>query len=381
MSGGGGYEEEGHENHERWIVSYADFITLLFATFTALYAVAQQNTSKAEAFEQSIQQAMNQTIWEKIVQSAGSSQSTTSIPTLRESAALPKRSFIVAEERCIETAVEKKEREKFAGDATEDMEDILDPELEALVDVTQREEDLVVSLMSAGLFASGSAVLKSEAIELLKPVMEKLQEFERIEIKVEGHTDNMALSGGRHGNNWGLSAARATAVVTTLVDQYKVDPEVLSAVGLGEHHPIATNKTASGRAKNRRIDLVIRQLKPPVEEWEKSVRKRLSGHEVLGKDDPEKSERESKTEPSARRRDDAARKPAPAAERPRDRREAPAEAGGGGGGLGDHGSSGEHLHPPEPTEKPLRRGPPPKDEGAALPVGLLEEDEASDETD
>jgi chemotaxis protein MotB len=258
-------EEVEAENHERWIVSYADFITLLFATFAALYAISITDEKKAKAFELSIQQALNASWSEKVVFRPITSNPVFSNNIATES---PKRTYIVAEERCIETAEDRQKKERRAYEISEELEALTeDEDLEEDVTIEQRGEDVVISLLSAGLFSSAKADLQVEGSEMIGKLAASLQEFKDIEVRIEGHTDDRPLlPGALYRDNWELSSARATTVVNELVSKHGFDPTKLIVAGLGEHHPVAENDTEEGRALNRRIDIVIQQPRDATEE-------------------------------------------------------------------------------------------------------------------
>ena len=256
-------EEGGHD--ERWIISYADFITLLFATFAALYAISITDEEKAKAFERSINEALNASWSDKIVFKPIQSNP---VFTDNSPAGAPQRTFIVAEERCIETAEDAEEKELKAHQITEELEAIA--EEEAIADdvtVEQRGEDVVISLLSAGLFSSAKSDLQSEGSDMISILATSLAEYKDIEVRIEGHTDDRPLLPGAHyRDNWELSSARATTVVNELISKHGFNPQKLIVAGLGEHRPVADNDTAEGRAMNRRIDIVIQQPREPTEE-------------------------------------------------------------------------------------------------------------------
>ena len=259
--------DEGGGHDERWIVSYADFITLLFATFAALYAISVTDEEKAKAFEASVQEALNASWSDKVVFKPIQSN-----PVFSDTspAGAPQRTFIVAEERCIETAEDVEEKERKAYQITEELEEITEDEaLAEDVTVEQRGEDVVISLLSAGLFSSAKADLQGEGAEMISTLASSLAEYKDIEVRIEGHTDDRPLlPGSRYRDNWELSSARATTVVNELVNKHGFDPEKLIVAGLGEHRPVADNETREGRAMNRRIDIVIQQPRAPTEEVE-----------------------------------------------------------------------------------------------------------------
>ncbi|MFB6345381.1 MAG: OmpA family protein [bacterium] len=126
---------------------------------------------------------------------------------------------------------------------------------------TLRRDNLVITLESDILFDLGKATLKPQSKQTLNKLANAFAEHENRPIAVEGHTDTLPIETARFPNNWHLSAARAVNVVQYLVDERNIAPERFIAAGLGEHHPVATNQTSEGRAKNRRVEIV---LYPPV---------------------------------------------------------------------------------------------------------------------
>jgi chemotaxis protein MotB len=164
--------------------------------------------------------------------------------------------------------VEEKERKAYQ--ITEELEEITEDEaLSEDVTVEQRGEDVVISLLSAGLFSSAKADLQGEGSDMISVLAASLAEYKDIEVRIEGHTDDRPLlPGARYRDNWELSSARATTVVNELVSKHGFDPQKLIVAGLGEHRPVAENDTVEGRAMNRRIDIVIQQPREPTEKVE-----------------------------------------------------------------------------------------------------------------
>jgi len=147
-------------------------------------------------------------------------------------------------------------------DIQHELEKALGPEIQQhFVEMRTTREGLVVSLREIGFFDSGSATLRpssEDAIDRLVSVLRNRPEM----LRIEGHTDNVPIHTARFASNWELSTARATEVIRGFIDRYHLPPERLAAAGYGEHHPVASNDTAEGRARNRRVDIVI--LAPPV---------------------------------------------------------------------------------------------------------------------
>src|SRR5579863_2753704 len=248
-----------HANHERWLVSYADFITLLFAFFVVLYASAQVDQRKVGQLALAIQVAF---------QDLGVfPASTTQIP-LDTSEPMP-FSTVQAIENVKHNAELGRVSPPPDGDlaaASEEaslntlqaeLQQALQHEIALHTVALHREtEGLVISLREFGFFDSGSAALKPSAL----PALDRIASILAVRIcrlRIEGHTDNVPIHTTQMASNWELSAARSTALVRLLILHYRFSPERLSAAGYAEYHPIAGNDTPQGRAQNRRVDVVI----------------------------------------------------------------------------------------------------------------------------
>jgi len=243
-----------HANHERWLVSYADFITLLFAFFVVLYASAQVDRKKIGQLAVAIQVAF---------QEMGVFPESPSTLPLESNQPLP-----LGAVQAIENT--KRNPEPAPPDGVLDGMD--DPDLAGLQSELQqalqheiaehsialhREIDgLVISLREFGFFDSGSDQLKTSALPALDRIAHILAEH-RFRVRIEGHTDNVPIHTAQWASNWELSAARSTGLVRLLILRYDFDPARLSAAGYAEFHPIASNATPQGRAQNRRVDLVV----------------------------------------------------------------------------------------------------------------------------
>jgi chemotaxis protein MotB len=247
-----------HANHERWLVSYADFITLLFAFFVVLYASSAADKNKMSALAEAIENAF---------QTMGAMPGSTLGPPLDRSsgtAGSTDKSKHVAsrpEELARLVAPPKKLSSAEQGAPVDllkvELEKLLQPEIQRRsVALRIGPEGLVISLRELGFFPSGSATVRSEA----KPTIERIAELLRSKdcmLRVEGHTDNVPIHTDRFNSNWELSTTRATEIVKLLIDDYRFPSENLSAAGFGEYHPIAGNDSAAGRSLNRRVDIII----------------------------------------------------------------------------------------------------------------------------
>jgi chemotaxis protein MotB len=228
-------------NHERWLVSYADFVTLLFAFFTTMYAISTVDARKLTQVVDSMQAAFAKGDLPAPPERIGAGTS--------PGHATPSSSRAVHPTLVTPPAVPIAELKAHLGAS-------LDEQIAGgLVDLEVDPRGLVVSIREAGSFPTGSADLSLVARGLLAEVAGAIRRFGNF-VRVEGHTDDVPIHTPRFASNWELSTARATSVVAFLVAQ-GVEPERLSAAGYAEFHPRGPNDTDASRARNRRIDLVI----------------------------------------------------------------------------------------------------------------------------
>ncbi len=240
-------------NHERWLVSYADFITLLFAFFVVLYASSQADQKRAAKISTAIEQAFEQ-LGLGIPNKTGNSASA---------------EFIPPEIRATGSLSDKNNHERFARNGAHQITPAQVQELRGRLqeaipkellrsDVMLRtsSDGLIISLQEIGFFPSGSAKMRSSSLAAFHRIADILRGL-HCTVRVEGHTDPIPIHTTQFASNWELSTARATGIVRTLIDEYGMDPSALSSGGYAEFHPIGSNDTAEGRALNRRVDLVI----------------------------------------------------------------------------------------------------------------------------
>jgi chemotaxis protein MotB len=240
-----------HSNHERWLVSYADFITLLFAFFVVLYSSAQVDQRKAGKLAKAIQTAFAQ---------MGVFDSTSNRPQVLKPEDPALSNFrAVQEGHAFETLKGGQDVVKPSNleQIQKDLQASLAREISArTVSVTATREGIVVSLRELGFFDSGSTALQPDAISTLGNFV-KVAGPLQARIRIEGHTDNVPIHNARFDSNWELSTARATEITKLFITKYSMAPRRLSASGYGEYYPVASNDTPQGRATNRRVDLVI----------------------------------------------------------------------------------------------------------------------------
>lgn len=259
---------EEHENHERWLVSYADFITLLFAFFVVMYAVSSVNEGKYRVLSETLSTVFSVAPRsEKPIQVGEPPRDILALPQGplapkqsnldAGSAAQPAKASVDARE----DSVHKGSGDRFSRDGTDTrIADELAVSLQQYVDadllkINQSKGRIEIEMKERMLFGSGEARLSADS---LQPLRELAQTLARLpsHLQVEGHTDNIPIATATFPSNWELSAARAASVVHFLA-RSGIEPWRMSAVGLGEHRPIAENADEKGRAANRRVTVVV----------------------------------------------------------------------------------------------------------------------------
>ena len=238
-------QHEKEPNHERWLVSYADFITLLFAVFVTLYAMSQTDKKKVEEVMASMRDSFGYSVSSPASRpSVIESGAINIIPSLNKLSQAPRRGKSRGGEQDFKATKASIEAYLMKTGAQE----------KVTVSISRR--GLVVSLKEAGFFDSGSAMLKQSSYTLLNDVAGSLASYSNA-VRVEGHTDNMPISSQAFPSNWELSTARATNVLQYLTRQDDFDPGKISATGYGEYRPVSDNASEAGRSKNRRVDIVL----------------------------------------------------------------------------------------------------------------------------
>lgn len=239
---------KGNASHERWLVSYADFITLMFAFFVVLYASATANEKKQAQISDSINAAFRAL---GIFPSAARKPAAAASLTGTDKPALPVN--IVMGEDVLAPARLQDDLERIRRELTQMLSNQVAGHT---VSIQMGRDGLVISLREAGFFASGSAAPKPETLSTLRQIAASLA-GSPYEIRIEGHTDNVPIHTAEFDSNWELSAARATRIARVFLDQRLIAPDRISAAGYAEFHPVASNDTTEGRAQNRRVDLVV----------------------------------------------------------------------------------------------------------------------------
>jgi chemotaxis protein MotB len=227
-----------HENHDRWLISYADFITLLFAFFVVMYAVSAVNESKYRVLASSLGDAF------------GRSASDAPVPQYTARKLPPE-----VQQRSLRQQ-QTVEEEAHMTAVAQSLLDVMAPLVkEGKVRVTQSSRGVSIEINANVLFAPGHAELEPQSLEVLRAVAATLKS-EPFYLEITGHTDNVPIANSIFQSNWELSAVRATSVVRLLATN-GIAPERLLAIGREAAKPLASNATAEGRARNRRVELMI----------------------------------------------------------------------------------------------------------------------------
>lgn len=264
------HHEEEHENHERWLVSYADFITLLFAFFTVLYATAQKDVKKEEEFQKSIRTYFRSFVdfgglMGKFV---GKGDNSSIIPPPIDTVPLEGPGPENKEE-----ITKSSEIEKGLADGLGSEED---------TEVKRDQNGVRVTIRSKNFFDSGTALLRRDAIGKLDRIARILKKVRR-NIIIEGHTDDRQVKSPQFPSNWELSSARASTIIRYFVEIHGLSPSRFAAVGYADQKPLVANNTEANRAKNRRTDiLIVEGPTNPIENPDEVV--------PTHKDEPPKSE-------------------------------------------------------------------------------------------
>ena len=237
-----------HVNHERWLVSYADFITLLFAFFVVLFASSQSDKKKQIKLSVAMQSAFTP---------LGTFDAHSKIPPLSDVSGaavseatpaaltppLPSTSRLETPEQTRDRLTRFLAQQVAAGNIRP-----------GSITMHITPDGLVISLHEAGFFPSGSAEVRTTSIPVLSLLAATLPAGP---LRVEGHTDNFPIHTEQFATNWELSTTRATAIARLLLDHGPIDPVNLSAAGYAEFHPVASNATEDGRTQNRRVDIIL----------------------------------------------------------------------------------------------------------------------------
>ena len=231
-----------YENHERWLISYADFITLLFAFFVVMYAISSVNEGKYKTFGASLTSAFS-----------GSSK-LENITALSDQDLLLK---VLVERRNARTAEERqRKQQEFMQVVAKNLNRVMAPLVNNnQVNITTTKRGVELEINASALFKESEAGLQDEAAKILAELAHVLAQSDQA-IEVEGHTDSSPINTPQFPSNWELSSARASSVVHLFI-QHGVTATRLTAVGSADNHPIVSNDTPEGRARNRRVTVTL----------------------------------------------------------------------------------------------------------------------------
>lgn len=238
-------KHEEHVNHERWLVSYADFITLLFAFFTAMYAISNADTAKLQKLMESMAGAFGGGAAKtRPVMQAAATQPFTAQFQATPSSPVSLNIGRVTEEQVLKVIQERVEKYLVRG---------ID---DGKVKVVISDRGLIISITDEELFQPGGADINPKSNAMLTDIALSLVDLPNY-VRIEGHTDNTPVRGGAYPSNWELSSARASRIVRLFVDRAGFPPERMSAAGYGEYRPSSSNGTEQGKAANRKVEIIV----------------------------------------------------------------------------------------------------------------------------
>ena len=269
------HHHEEHENHERWLVSGYDMMTLLFAVFVVLFAISSTNVSKVKELRQSLQEAFSGPVLtggQAMLERGNASDSRDAppeppLPSMTPIEAM-QQGFETTEARDEEAAKAAAQAAELAAREEQDFQAlkrridalVKDAHLSDKVSTTVSGRGLKVRLLTDRLlFSSGSAIIHPAAFPTLDRIGAIVAEERRHPVAVEGHTDDRPIHTAQYPSNWQLSGGRAAAVVQRLIGA-GVAPRRTSLSGYAAEHPVGTNETSAGRARNRRVEIILTRL-------------------------------------------------------------------------------------------------------------------------
>jgi chemotaxis protein MotB len=239
--------EEHPVNHERWLVSYADFITLMFAFFVVMFATSESDKAKSKAVSTAVENALNNDKFSAKVKAA-----LTGSPAAKDAGSSsrgltsPKKTSKTDEPKFAELTPSLK---KLTAE--------LEPDIQAgRIQLNLEPRGLVISLREGAFFSPGDDTLNKDRLGSLAKLAAVIRPLPN-PVRLEGHTDAVPIKNSRFRNNWELSAARSIAVLRLLNEQFRVQEHRMAIVGYADKAPLESNDTDAGRARNRRVDITI----------------------------------------------------------------------------------------------------------------------------
>jgi chemotaxis protein MotB len=252
---------EEHPNHERWLVSYADFITLMFAFFVVLYAASNADRQKAMQVSESVARALQDSrVAATVMQMLGAGPAVGRGPAKTAAKA-------GAETNPVQFAELTPELKTLTAELKEEI-------ASGKIQISLEARGLVISLKEAAFFPSGDDTVASDGYPVIERVVTTIQKVPN-PVRLEGHTDSQPIRTTRFRDNWDLSAARSIAMLQLLASRFGVPVSRMAAVAYAETLPIDTNETVAGRARNRRVDIAILNDKAALKEAQPATAKKL----------------------------------------------------------------------------------------------------------
>jgi chemotaxis protein MotB len=239
-----------HENHERWLVSYADFITLLFAFFVVMFASSQADKGRAKEVSEAVRKALEDgkmptiaAILGGVVDDRGKGNDELKGPAVKKRDIIP-----------------QEPRKKPPSDLEPSLKVLtveLQPEIrQGKLELTLEPRGLVISLKEAAFFASGDDAIQPSSYPIIAKLAAVIVKLGN-PLRLEGHTDSVPINTARFRSNWELSAARSIAMLELLNTKFGIERDRMAIVGYADTVPVASNDTDAGRARNRRVDIVV----------------------------------------------------------------------------------------------------------------------------
>ncbi len=251
-----------HENHERWLVSYADFITLLFAFFVVMFASSHADKGRAARVSDSVKEAFENGAFPALVASVlGGTVGDTGQGNAQMRG--PGGAQIARSDGEREGVGERDHRANHGGfmaalrPAFEHLVEELNQEIaQGLMTVSLEPRGLVIGFREAAFFPTGEATISPERMDVIAKVAEVVRRLPN-PVRMEGHTDSVPIHNEKYASNWELSAARAIAMLELFAGRFGVPKERMSIAAYADNAPVASNDTPEGRARNRRVDIIL----------------------------------------------------------------------------------------------------------------------------
>ncbi|HUK19475.1 MAG TPA: flagellar motor protein MotB [Bryobacteraceae bacterium] len=250
-----------HENHERWLVSYADFITLLFAFFVVMFASTQADKAKARAVSESVRDALEQGQFRSVLATVlgkgrHENDRTAADPRVGAKASGAGLKVLDKDVGSPKSGQETPPPADLVKSA-QTLESALAEELKkGKVAIGLEPRGLVISLREAGFFASGDDIVSPSSLPALAKIASVVAALPN-PVRLEGHTDSLPIHNSRFRSNWELSTARAIATLELLAGRYQIPRARMAVAGYAENVPADSNDSEAGRAHNRRVDIVL----------------------------------------------------------------------------------------------------------------------------